>query len=251
MATEKGKIKVGIIGFGRFGPVLARLLSPGYEVLAHDIQDITERAAAVGAKAVSWDQVLTAQTLFLAVPIRHFKEVVAKLVPGMRPGMTLFDVCSVKVYPVTVLKEHLPPDTTTIASHPLFGPDSSQHGFDGLPMMVYPVSPQTEVYVGWVRYFQDQGLKILSMSPEEHDRLAARSQGITHFVGRVLQTVGITPTSIDTEGYRDLQLVVEQTCHDSVELFHDLENFNPYTMDMIDDLVKAVEEVKQMIVRRN
>ena len=174
MATEKRKLTVGIIGFGRFGPVLARLLSPGYEVLAHDIQDITERAAAVGARAVSWDQVLTAQTLFLAVPIRHFKEVVAKLVPRMRPAMTLFDVCSVKVYPVTVLKEHLPPETTTIASHPLFGPDSSQQGLDGLPMMVYPVSRQTEVYDGWVRYFQDQGLRILSMSQEEHDRLAHR-----------------------------------------------------------------------------
>ena len=48
----------------------------------------------------------------------------------------------------------------------------------------------------------------------------------------------------------DLQLVVEQTCHDSFELFHDLENFNPYTMNMVDDVIDAVNQVKQAILRR-
>ena len=250
MAAQQARVRVGIIGFGRFGPVLARLLNPGYEVLAYDIADITERARAVGARPADWDEITAASTLFLAVPIRRFKEVVAALVPRVRPGTTVFDVCSVKVYPATVMKEYFPPEITTIGSHPLFGPDSTRQGFQGLPMVMHPVSPRSDRFDGWVRYFREQGLRVLEMTPEEHDRLAARSQGVTHFIGRVLTAFGIAATPIDTEGFRDLQLVVEQTCHDSFELFHDLENFNPYTVEMMDAVVAAVEEVKQSILRR-
>ena len=250
MATGDINNTVGIIGFGRFGPVLTRLLTPKYEVLACDITDITERAGAVGARPAEWEAVAAAPTIFLAVPIRSFKEVAARLAPEVKPGTTVFDVCSVKVYPTTVMKEHFPPEITTIASHPLFGPDSSQHGFKDLPMMIHPVSRRTEVFDDWIRYFEKQGLRVLEMTPEEHDRLAARSQGITHFIGRALTEFGIAATPIDTEGFRDLQLVVEQTCHDSFELFHDLENFNPYTTEMMDGIVRAVEQVKQSILRR-
>ncbi len=250
MATGEINTTVGIIGFGRFGPVLTRLLAPSYEVLAYDITDITERARAVGARPAEWNEVAAAPTIFLAVPIRSFKEVVAGLVPDVKPGATIFDVCSVKVYPATVMKEHFPPEVTTIASHPLFGPDSSQHGFKDLAMVMHPVSPRNDRFDQWARYFRDQGLHIQEMTPEEHDRLAARSQGITHFIGRVLTEFGIAATPIDTEGFRDLQLVVEQTCHDSFDLFHDLENFNPYTTEMVDAVVRAVEQVKQSILQR-
>ena len=251
MAIQKERSTVGIIGFGRFGPVLAKLLLPNHNVLAYDLTDVSARAAELGVVPVNWNNVVQARTLFLAVPIREFKKVVAKLVPSISPGTTIFDVCSVKVYPTTVMKEYFSSEVTTVASHPLFGPDSAGQGFKELPMVMYPVSTPTERYRYWLNYFQSQGLRVLEMTPEEHDQLAARSQGITHFIGRVLTEFGLTATPIDTEGCRDLQLVVEQTCHDSFELFHDLENYNPYTMEMVDAVLKAVEQVKQHILRRD
>ncbi|UCH09769.1 MAG: prephenate dehydrogenase/arogenate dehydrogenase family protein [Fidelibacterota bacterium] len=251
MEIQTEQSSVGIIGFGRFGPVLAKLLLPSHNVLVYDLVDISDRAMKLGVTPVDWDDVVKANTLFLAVPIRKFKEVVAKLVPRISPVTTVFDVCSVKVYPTTVMKEYFPPEVTTIASHPLFGPDSTQKGFKDLPMVMYPVSPRSERFNYWLNYFHSQGLRVLEMTPEEHDQLAARSQGITHFIGRVLAEFGIAPTPIDTEGCRDLQLVVEQTCHDSFELFHDLENYNPYTMEMVDAVLNAVEQVKLSILRRD
>lgn len=251
MTARKEKLNVGIIGFGRFGPVLARLLSPGHNILAYDIEDITAAAESAGVRVVPLEMVVQVDTLFLAVPIRRFKEAVAQLVPLVQPGTTVIDVCSVKVYPATVMKEHFSPEITTIATHPLFGPDSSQHGFAGLPMVMHPVSPKTGTFDRWTAYFKEQGINVLDMAPKEHDKLAALSQGVTHFVGRALQEFGIAPTPIDTEGFRDLQLVVEQTCHDSPELFQDLERFNPYTTDMIKKLVKSVNTVQKNITRSN
>lgn len=250
MTDKEGRSKVGIIGFGRFGPVLTRLLHPGHDVMVYDVRDVHRQVSEAGARAASWDETIAAQTVFLAVPIRHFKEVVAKLAADIVPGTAVIDVCSVKVYPATVMSEHLPSEITAIATHPLFGPDSSTEGFQDLPMVMHPVSPRNEIFDYWVEYFQGQSLRIIEMPPEEHDQLAARSQGITHFIGRALTAFGINPTPIDTEGFRDLQLVVEQTCHDSFELFHDLENFNPYTMNMVDDVIDAVNQVKQAILRR-
>ncbi|MCH7497024.1 MAG: prephenate dehydrogenase/arogenate dehydrogenase family protein [Candidatus Marinimicrobia bacterium] len=251
MATEPERPAVSIIGFGRFGPVLSRLLGGGFEVLAYDTGEIGARAEEAGARVVSWDEATAAATIFVAVPIRRFKEVINDLVAQVKPGTTVLDVCSVKVYPATVMREYFQSDITTIASHPLFGPDSYTAGFQGLNMMMHPVSPRGLAYEAWTQYFSDQGLRVLEMSPEEHDRLAARSQGITHFIGRVLKEFGMAPTNIDTEGFRDLQMVVEQTCHDSFELFHDLENFNPYTTEMVADVVSAMEQVKLAIARRD
>jgi prephenate dehydrogenase len=250
MSEKKGQSTVGIIGFGRFGPVLTRLLRPEHDIMVYDVRDVRQGVTDAGARPATWHEIITAQTIFLAVPIRNFKEVVAKLAAEIDPGTTVIDVCSVKVYPATVMSEHLSSGITAIATHPLFGPDSSTEGFQDLPMVMHPVSSRNEVFEYWLEYFRGQHLRIIEMSPEDHDRMAARSQGITHFIGRVLKTFDIAATPIDTEGFRDLQLVVEQTCHDSFELFHDLENFNPYTMNMVEDVIDAVNQVKQAILRR-
>ena len=103
MTTGKTAPLVGIIGFGRFGPLLARLLTPAHQVLVYDLADVSESARAEGARAVSWEELAAAETFFVAVPIRRFKEVVARLSKVVRPGATVIDVCSVKVYPPTVI----------------------------------------------------------------------------------------------------------------------------------------------------
>ncbi|MFC1482060.1 prephenate dehydrogenase/arogenate dehydrogenase family protein [Candidatus Neomarinimicrobiota bacterium] len=245
------KTDVSIIGYGRFGPVLTGLLKASHNVTAFDLADISQLAPVTGATPCTWEVAMQAETIFLAVPIRELKYVVAKMAKDIKPGQTVIDVCSVKVYPATVLKEHLPDGVQIIASHPLFGPDSFGEGYSDLPIMMHPVSTPGTAYQYWHNHFSQLGLRVIEMTPEEHDRIAARTQGITHFVGRVLTEYGIAPTAIDTEGFRDLLGVVEQTCNDSLQLFHDLENYNPYTMEMVGQLMKAMETVRAGIIRRD
>ena len=85
------------------------------------------------------------------------------------------------------------------------------------------------------------------MTSDEHDRIAASSQGVTHFIGRVLNESGIRSTNMNTMGFNELLSVIEQTCNDSWDLFKDLQSYNPYTNDMIDKLVGTIEKIHKKI----
>ena len=81
------------------------------------------------------------------------------------------------------------------------------------------------------------------MSERKHDKEAAYSQGVTHFVGRVLNQMGMKPTEIATNGYKSLMTIVDQTCNDPVQLFYDLQRFNPYAKEMRLSLQVAIEKI--------
>ncbi len=91
---------------------------------------------------------------------------------------------------------------------------------------------QDETYKFWHDFFAGKGLKIIEMTAEEHDRVAAESQGLTHFIGRVLGEFGFEKTPIDTYGATMLHQIQEQVGNDSWQLFEDLQTYNPFTTEM-------------------
>ncbi len=245
--TKTNKPSVGIIGLGRFGKVLADILSDDFSILAYDPK-VDEKIYGVTWAAL--EEVCRQPSLFIAVPIRRFKDVIREITTLVPPGITVLDVCSVKVYPVTVMSEHLPREVGIIGTHPLFGPDSIHHP-TGHTMVMTNVRTTGEIFTFWQEYFTKKAISVLELSPEEHDRKAARTQGITHFIGRVIREAGIESTDMDTLGFQDLMAVVDQTCHDSWELFMDLQNYNPYTLTVIDNLEKSIAKVRQKIIQRD
>lgn len=234
--------KVGIIGYGRFGRVLDDLLSKKYQVLITDInKDIKEEV-----KFSSLDEVLECFLVFLAVPIRSIESAVGEIAQYKLYNTTIVDVCSVKVYPVEIMEKYLPRHVGIIASHPHFGPDSYSP-FRELKTTLYPVRDTYKRYNELNDFFESQSIRTIKMTPDEHDRMAASSQGITHFIGRVLNESGVRSTDINTLGFNELLGVIEQTCHDSWDLFKDLQKFNPYTNELIDNLVATIENIYKQI----
>ena len=47
-------------------------------------------------------------------------------------------------------------------------------------------------------------------------------------VGRVLNELKLEKTELATVGYNNLMTIVEQTCNDSIQLFYDLQRYNPH-----------------------
>ena len=230
--------KVSIIGFGRFGNLLYELLQKGFEI---DVFDIDPSNQTELVDFISLEEVLKNDTIFLAVPIRDFEELMKDLSTKIQGNKTVIDVCSVKVHPKNMMLEHLSNEVDIIATHPLFGPDSFQER--GSVMMMEKVRDQHDRYDFWKSYFRSQNIIIEEITADQHDMMAAKSQGLTHLIGRVIDDFGTQKTNIDTVGYQALHKLVSQTCNDSWELFEDIQKFNPYTESMITDLNRSFKRI--------
>ena len=232
--------KVSIIGFGRFGAMLHALLTKGFEVDVYDKNPVNAEV-----NEVSLEEALKNDTIFIAVPIRDFEDLVVDISTRIQSGKTIIDVCSVKVFPKKVMIDNLPEKIDIIATHPLFGPDSLKDS--GSVMTMEAVKDSFERYNFWKNYFESQNIIIEEISADDHDMMAARSQGLTHFVGRVIDDFGTNQTRIDTEGYKALHKLVNQTCNDSWDLFEDIQNYNPYTEKMISELNGSFKKISEII----
>lgn len=234
-------MKVGVFGLGRFGALWARLLGSRFTVLGHNRSP--GRPIPDGVQAVSFEALAEADALFLCVSISAIEPTVDRLAGIVRPGAVVLDTCSVKEYPLAVLRRRLPDGVNIIGTHPMFGPDSTANGVAGLPIIVCRERAPEELVRFWSGVFSSLGLDVFEMTPVEHDREAAYTQGITHFIGRVLRELDVSPSRIGTLGYRKILDVVEQTCNDPLQLFLDLQRYNRFTADMRRDLVAAFDRV--------
>ena len=129
----------------------------------------------------------------------------------------------------------------------MFGPDSARQGIAGQPMILCPVRISGALLREWQTRFAAIGLRVVMMTAEQHDREAAFTQGITHYLGRVLAEMGLGESSISTVGYRMLREIMEQICNDSLQLFLDLQRYNPFTAEMRERLEHALSAVRSQL----
>jgi prephenate dehydrogenase len=129
----------------------------------------------------------------------------------------------------------------------MFGPDSARGGMKDLPIVLCPVRLDQSRLAFWRDFFESLGLRVLHMDPDEHDHKAAFTQGITHYVGRVLADLGLVESDISTLGYTKLLEIMEQTCNDPWQLFLDLQRYNPYTKDMRTQLHRSLMRILEKL----
>lgn len=77
-----------------------------------------------------------------------------------------------------------------------------------------------------LQVFEGEGCRMVEMSCEDHDRIAASTQFMTHTVGRILGSMDLAPTAIDTRGFQSLLSLVDNTTHDSFDLYYGLFMYN-------------------------
>lgn len=245
--------KISIVGFGRFGKTLYRLLKEDFSITIFQRKPLTqEEKKLLNTTTVVVDnlqEVYKNEVVFFAVPISSFASVIKTHKKYFRKDQLLIDVLSVKVHPKKIFEKYLKKSPTRfLLTHPMFGPDSSKDGFQGLPLILSHGTEDPKDYEFWKKFFEEKRLQVVELSSEEHDKLAANSQGLTHFIGRLLERMHVKKGPIDSLGTQKLLEIKEQTCNDTWQLFTDLQTHNPYTKHMRISLGKAYNSLFQQLL---
>ncbi|KAK9283882.1 hypothetical protein L1049_012137 [Liquidambar formosana] len=211
-------LKIGMVGFGTFAQFLSQtMIKQGHTIratsrtdyshLCHPLgisffQDVGEFLEADNDVVMLCTSILSLSEVLKSMPLHCLK----------RPVLFV-DVLSVKEHPREVLLQVLPESSDVLCTHPMFGPESGKNGWKDLAFMYEKVRIKDEIICSsFIQIFESEastgaeirGCKMLEMSCEEHDRMAARSQFLTHTIGRTLSEMQIEPTPIDTKGFQTL-----------------------------------------------
>jgi prephenate dehydrogenase len=242
---------IGIIGFGRFGRLAARYLAKEFDVKVLFRQPRRQsEIIASGANPADLPSVCAQPVVLLCVPISALQETLALIAPLLTPKSVVVDVCSVKLYPVKWMEALLPPNIQILATHPMFGPDSAANSLAGHKIVLCPVRIRPAAYRRITRWLTRQELVVMEATPDEHDRQAAVSLGLTHFIGRGLARLGTPALSIDTATYRRLKEVQTVVTNDAFELFEDMHRYNPHAREQREALIEALAELHRELLSK-
>jgi prephenate dehydrogenase len=238
---------IGIIGFGRFGRLMAHYLSPDFPIRAHDPSVRPEAISAVGAVPAAIDDVCRSDIVILAVPISRLQALLSAIGPHLQPESLVVDVSSVKEQPVQWMQELLPETVEILGTHPMFGPDSAADSLEGRKIVICPVRIGEKRLEKVKHYLGTKGLVLIETRAEDHDRQIAVSLALTHTIGRSLAQFGAKPQVIDTEGYQRLLRILEVVENDTWQLFEDMNRYNPYASDARQAFITAMNKIEEKL----
>jgi prephenate dehydrogenase len=215
--------RIGLIGLGAFGALAARNLAPHAELTGYDphVPDVP------GVRLAGLAEAAAQPCVILAVPVQAMAQAAAAIAPHLQPGAVVLDVASVKLEPMRILHQELPPQTRILGTHPLFGPQSAAEGVAGQSIVLCPgPGVDTECVAGFLG--DRLGLAVHVSDADTHDRTMASVQALTHLVSRVITDLGLPEAPYTTRSYDLLAEAARLVSQDSDELFRAIERHNPH-----------------------
>jgi len=193
---------ISIIGVGLIGGSLGMALKKkrGYRVTGvgrhPEKLRLARRLGAVDAWTADFREgTADADIVVVAAPVGMIVPVIGRILPSLSPGTVITDAGSVKG-PVTRGAEELLEGSGIIfaGSHPMAGSEktgvrhASRDLFRGASVVITPPGAKDRVPAALRRMWTDTGAKVLVMSPEKHDRLAAVISHLPHVLSAALVT---------------------------------------------------------------
>lgn len=238
-------LRVGILGYGRFGAALAGLLAGHhYPWRAWDAgRPVPETHAATGAI----DLLAGADIVVIAVPVGMFATTLRELRPHFTARHQVLDVCSVKQGPCELMDEVLGTEIPHVGCHPLFGPLSIARA-EPLRTVVCPNALHPGTTAQARAFFASLGSEIAEMTPAEHDRHMAMTHAMAFFLARGLLELGVgedlhwTPPS-----FAALASSIAAVRADAGHLFNAIQRENPYAAATRKRLIEALTLIDQRV----
>jgi chorismate mutase/prephenate dehydrogenase len=228
-------------GRGRMGRVLSAMFGDlGHGVHALDLDDAPEDRAA---------RLVAADVVVIAVPIADTLSVIDGVGPYVREDGLLMDITSVKSAPLARMLERT--SASVIGTHPMFGP--GVHSLQGQRVVL--CAGRGDTWAAWVRQqLLASGLVLTECSAEQHDRLMAVVQVLTHFqtqvFGATLARLGLPLSEslrVTSPAYLLELYVAARHFAQDPRLYGPIEMLNPRSAEVTRAFAETAAEVASIV----
>jgi arogenate dehydrogenase (NADP+) len=250
------KPSLGIIGFGRFGQFLAKHLKNDFNIYVTSRTNYQMEALALNIiylEEKDFYQKNDFEYLILATSILSTSDVIEKIVksyPNFLNQQLLIDVLSVKLLPSILFFKlgNLYPNLDLLLTHPMFGPDSASESWENKKFVFYRQKISNKIRCNYfLNSIKEKKCQLIELSPEEHDKLTSNSQFLTHLIGRILEKTNPSHNIIETDGFNSLLKLVNQTKNDSWDLFEGLYHQNPFSNQVLNQIISSTFDIKEQL----
>ncbi len=242
-------MRIGIVGYGRFGRFAAENLKRDCVVVVYDREPVRPAA---GIRSASLPEVAASPVVLLCVPISEIESICRQLKPSLRRGQLVLDTCSVKEKPLRLMRRILPAGVEILGTHPLFGPESARSGIRGHRIVLCPGRGSRLPKVQ--KYLKTLGLEVIVTSAANHDRQMAHTQALFHFLARGVALMRIKLGAVSTPGPSRMFAEFQDVQQDSFQLFKDMQRENRFSAllrrRLIANLVRIDQELSRDEVRK-
>ena len=235
--------RLGIVGFGAFGRLVAEVLGPHFDLKVHD-PAYTHATLADGSDIAMGplQDVARCDVVVLAVPVAAMRGLCMELGPMLAEGTLLVDVGSVKMHPMAIMAELIPAHIEIVGTHPLFGPQSIGNTVAGKKIALCPVRGTRWRWVS--AFLRRLGLDVIVTTAREHDQELATVQGLTHLIAKVIVEMGPLPDRMTTASFDCLVDAVNMVKDDSAAVLDAIEASNPYAADVRDTFFERAAHLR-------
>ncbi|KUK61033.1 MAG: Prephenate dehydrogenase [Methanoculleus marisnigri] len=190
-----------------------------------------------------------ADLVMVSVPIRATVGVIREVAPILSEEQVFCDLTSLKVEPVRAM---LSSRAEVIGLHPMFGPGAAS--LRGQTIVATPARCGKETLEGLLSVFRDQGAAITLSTPEDHDRMMAVIQGLTHF-GTLAKAEAIRRTGADVAEtllftspvYRIEMGLVGRLLAQDAGLYGDMLQMNSAVPEVLAQFEEAVRTLREIV----
>lgn len=193
--------------------------------------------------------VSNADIVIISVPISQTLSVIEQIIPFLKENSLLTDLTSLKELPMQAMRKA---PCGTLGMHPLFGPSI----VSGRGQKIVFCEQKNNAHVTFLKnIFIKEGMEVITMTPQEHDRQMATLQALTHMVNiLVAQTMEKSNVAIDprltTPLFTLQNLTLTRVLAQDPELIADIQLLNPHFKTVLKAFAKSTEDWKTMVMEQ-
>jgi len=244
--------KVAVLGgTGKMGRWFARFFKArGYRVVIGGRSPQKNRVVAkelgVESAESNTDAVQGASIVVVSTSLETVPETIVRIQDSVNSDSIVFDIASVKSGIPEALAALHAKGVRVTSIHPMFGPGADS--IKGKKVIVIPMANDNTATTWAVDFFQKEGAEVhIVKDAEEHDRIAAMTLSLTHFLnivfGRVLAKQDIQKMKELAGTTFSMQLTLaEAVLSEDPELYYGIEVLNPYFKELAADFISTVKE---------